>query len=79
MVLVSEAIVDKRTMMIEALYTFITIVAMHRILRSEILTVDADIIKMQLFFYNTLHHSQKVFFKRHISWVNQSHAVKEYS
>ena len=79
MILVPKAIIYKCAMMVKALYTLVTIVAMHCIFRSEILTVDANIIKMQLFFYNTLHHSQKVLFKRHITWVNQSHAVKEYS
>ena len=46
MVLVAQAIVYERAVMIETLDTLVAVVTMHGILRSEILTVNADVIQM---------------------------------
>ena len=77
MVLVAKAVVDESAMMIEALHTLVTVVAMHTVLWVQVLAIDADVVKMKLFVDKTLHQAEKVFLKRDIPRVNQCDAVKE--
>ena len=44
MVPIAEAIIDKGTMMVKSLNTFVTVIAVHSVLRSQILTVDTDVV-----------------------------------
>ena len=44
MVLVAKAIVDKCTMMVKALYTFVAVVTVHSVLWSKVFTVYANVI-----------------------------------
>ena len=44
MVPVAEAVIDKGTMMVKSLNTFVTVIAVHSVLRSQILTVNTDVV-----------------------------------
>ena len=44
MVPIAEAIINKGTMMVKSLNTFVTVIAVHSVLRSQILAVDTDVV-----------------------------------
>ena len=77
MILVAKAVVDERAVVVEALHALIAVVAMHAILRVQILAVDTNVVKMKLFVNETLHETQEVFLERHVPRVYQRHAVEE--
>ena len=79
MVLVPETIVYKGAMMIKSLYALVTIITVHRVLRSQIFTIDADIVQVKFFVNKALHKAQEVFLKRYVPWINQCQAVEYYS
>ena len=78
MVLVSEAIVYKGAVMVKPLHTLVTIITVHRVLWSQILTINADIVQVELFVNKALHEAQEVFLERYVPRVNQCQAVEDY-
>ena len=55
MVAVPQTVVDEGAMMVKALHALVTVVAVPRLLRSQVLAVDANVVKVKLFVDQTLH------------------------
>ena len=60
-VLVPEAVVNERAVVVKTLDALVAVVAMHCVLWPQILTVDADVVQVKLFVDKALHQAQKVF------------------
>ena len=61
MIIVSKAIVHESAVMVETLHALVTIVAMHGVFRSQIFTVDADVIQVEFFVNQAFHQTQEIF------------------
>jgi len=55
-------IVHEGAMVVKTLNTLVAVIAMHRVLRSQVFTVYANVVKMQFFINKTFHKPQEVFF-----------------
>ena len=75
---VAYAIVDEGTMVVKALCALVALVAMHRVLWSQDFAINADVVKMEFFIYNSFNKAQKVVFLRYVSRVDECDAVKDY-
>ena len=77
MVLVAQTVVHKGAVVVESLHTLVAVVAVHCVLGAQILTVDADVVQVQLLVHKSLHQSQEISLHGHISRVFQRQTVKE--
>ena len=48
MVLIPQAVVHKRAVMIEALHALIAVVAVHRVFGPQVLAVDTNVVQVEL-------------------------------
>ena len=78
MVAVTKTVVDEGAVMVKSLHALVAIVAMSRILRPEVLAVDAHVVEVELFIDQSLHQTEEVTLGRHVPRVDQCQAVEEY-
>lgn len=76
-VLVAQTVVDECAVVVEALHALVAVIAMHSVLRPQVLAVDADVVEVQLFVDESLHQAQEVLLERHVPRVDQCKAVED--
>lgn len=74
---VSQAVVYKCAVMVEFLNTSIAEITVHRVFRSQVFAVNANIVQMVVFMNQSFQQAHKVTLLLHIAWVNQGQAVKQ--
>ena len=73
MVLVPKAVVNEQAMMIKLLHAVITVVAVVSVFRSQVLTVDANVVHMKIALCHFAEQIDKVRGLWHIAWVFRSY------
>ena len=77
MVLIAQTVVHKGAVVVESLHALVAIVAVHGVFWTQVLAVDADVVQVQLFVYQSLHESEEISLHGHISWILERQAVEE--
>jgi len=62
---------------VETLHALVAVVAVHSVFGSQVLTIDAYVIQVQLFINKALHQTEEIFFQRYVSGINQCQTVEE--
>ena len=74
---VAQTIVDEGAVVIKSLHTPVAVIAVSSIFRSQVLTVDAYIIKMKLLTDYFLHKAEKFPLLGHIARIYECKAVEK--
>lgn len=75
-IFVPQAIVHERAVVVKPLDALVAVVAMHCVLGSQVLAIDADVVQVELLVDESFHQAQEVLFQWNVPRVNQGQAVE---